>query len=128
MEEQIDAVVAAFYAAFDNRGSRVPAAEGVLALFAAEATITRVAGDDVETWNAQQFVAPRIAILTDGTLRDFHEWETESSTTVSGSIAARWSTYEKESAGSRGRGTKLLHLRRVGERWLISALLWEDVA
>ena len=126
MSEKIDAVVAAFYAAFDNRDSRVPVASELLALFGEEATVTRVAGDEVETWSAEQFVAPRIAILTDGTLTDFHEWETEGRTVVAGSIAARWSTYEKESSSSRGGGTKLIHLRRQGDGWVISSLLWED--
>ena len=123
-DPELEAVVAAFYAAFDNRGSRGPDAQELLALFGPEATVTRVAGADVETWSAQQFVAPRIAILTDGTLTEFHEWETESRTFVSGSIAARWSTYEKESAASRGGGQKVIHLRRAGGSWVISSLLW----
>ena len=128
-EIEIDAIDA-FYAAFDNRGGRAPADDALRALFAPEATITRVADGAADTWDTDGFVAPRVELLTEGRLVEFHEWESESRTHVSGHIASRWSTYEKEGlldgADYRGRGQKLLQLRRAGGRWLISSLLWED--
>jgi hypothetical protein len=117
----IDELIAAFYAAFDNREGRVPDGAALVALFAPEARVTHV-GETVSTWTPEEFVAPRIRILTDGTLTDFHEWETSSRTDVFGDIATRWSTYEKPGGG----GTKLFQLRREGERWLIGSLLWQD--
>ena len=89
-------MTATFYAAFDNRAPRIPTGEELLALFAEQATITRVAPGDAACWDPAAFVAPRIAMLTDGTLTEFHEWETESRTAVFEDIASRWSTYEKE--------------------------------
>ena len=118
----IDDVVAAFYAAFDNREGRIPDGARLVALFAPEAKVTRVSAEGADTWTPEEFVAPRIALLTDGTLTDFHEWETGSRTDVFGDIATRWSTYEKPG----GEGTKLFQLRRDGERWLIASLLWQD--
>ena len=130
MTAEIDAVIAAFYAAFDNRGGRVPVAEDLRGLFTEAATVTRAAGDEIDTWDPDGFVEPRIALLTGGTLVDFHEWETGSRTLVLDHIASRWSTYEKEGkldgAEYRGGGHKLIQLHRVGGRWLISSLLWED--
>ena len=130
MSAEIDALVEAFYAAFDNRGGRAPAGDALRALFAPEATITRVDGGAAETWDADGFVTPRVELLTDGRLLEFHEWETESRTHVAGHIASRWSVYEKEGllggADYRGGGQKLIQLRRDAGRWLISSLLWED--
>jgi hypothetical protein len=123
-------LVSAFYAAFDNRASRSPAGDELRALFGAAATITRVTGDQVASWSPEAFIAPRIAMLTDGTLTQFHEWETDSRTAVIGSIASRWSTYEKEGklngADYRGGGHKFIQLARTRGRWLISSILWED--
>jgi hypothetical protein len=127
---EIEALTAAFYAAFDNRGDRTPTADALLAVFSDEATITRVANDGVESWEPEAFVSPRIAMLTDGTLAEFHEWETTSRTVVSENIASRWSTYEKEwqvdGAVQRGGGQKFIQLHRRRGRWLISSILWED--
>ncbi len=126
----IEALVGAFYAAFDNRDGRTPDGDGLLAMFAPEAVITRVAEDQPETWRPAAFVAPRMHILTDGTLTDFHEWEVEERTVVLNNIANRWSTYEKagklNSEDYRGGGDKFITLRREGGRWLITSILWQD--
>jgi hypothetical protein len=130
MSDELDALVTALYAAFDNRDGRVPDGDALRALFTDDATITRVADGEPDTWDAEGFVSPRIALLTGGALVDFHEWETESRTLVLEHIASRWSTYEKEGlldgADYRGAGDKLLHFRRVAGEWRIASLLWED--
>jgi hypothetical protein len=127
---EIDAVVDAFYAAFDNRDGRTPTTAALVELFAADATVARVAAGAADRWTPTEFAEPRVALLTTGGLTGFHEWETSSRTDVFGDIASRFSTYEKEGtmdgAPFSGGGAKLLQLRRDHGRWLISALLWED--
>jgi hypothetical protein len=92
--------------------------------------VTRVSGGGVESWSVDEFIAPRAAMLTDGTLLDFHEWETESNTTVTGNIASRRSQYRKTGTlnGSvvAGGGRKFIQLCRIDGRWMISSVLWED--
>lgn len=126
----IDELTATFYGGFDNRAPRIPTGEELLALFSEGATITRVGADGVARWTPEAFVAPRIALLTDGTLTEFHEWETDSRTAVFADIASRWSTYEKEGLSNgneyRGGGRKFMQLRRQDGRWLITSLLWQD--
>lgn len=129
-EPAIDALIAAFYGAFDNRGGRAPGGEALRAMFAPGATITRVAAGQAECWTPDAFIAPRMAILTDGSLIDFHEWETQARTEVRGDIASRWSRYGKagrrHGAAFEGGGEKFIQLCRLEERWLISAILWQD--
>lgn len=100
-------------------------------MFSEGATITRVTHDRVDRWTLETFISPRAAMLTDGTLIDFHEWEIEAHTVVLDSIASRWSTYEKEGtldgADYRGRGQKFIQFYRAECRWLINAILWEDM-
>ena len=87
-------------------------------------------GARVESWTPDAFIAPRIAMLSDGTLTDFHEWETQARTSVLDRIASRWSRYEKQGlldgADYRGGGQKFIQLYRAGDRWLIGAILWQD--
>ena len=88
-------------------------------------------GDRVESWGIDDFFTPRETLLTDGSLRDFHEWETSGKTTSMGNIATRESHYRKTGVlnGSpyEGEGRKFIQLCRTGERWAIVSVLWEDV-
>ena len=131
LDPEIEALIAAFYAAFDNRGARRPAVEDLRALFAEAATIARVTSQGVDTWTPDAFIAPRQRILTDGALTDFHEWETQARTVVLANIASRWSAYEKQGrldgADYRGAGHKFIQLHRTDGRWRISSILWEDL-
>ena len=127
---EIEALAASFYAAFDNRNARVPAAAALHALFAHDAVITRVTPGHVERWTPDGFISPRVAMLTDGTLTEFHEWETQGRTVVLDNIASRWSRYEKagtlNGADFAGGGHKFIQFHRQGGGWLISSILWED--
>ena len=60
---EIASLITAFYAAFDNRGGRPPAVAELRALFAPEASITRVNADGADTWDPEAFIAPRAAML-----------------------------------------------------------------
>lgn len=129
-QADIDALIAAFYAAFDNRAGRRPTLEQVTTLFVAQASITVWRDGATDTWSPDAFAAPRIALLTGGGLVDFHEWETRSSTQVVDGIAARSSRYAKrgvlDGAEYAGQGTKFFHLARTAAGWRIAALAWVD--
>ncbi len=127
----LEALVAAFYAAFDNRGGRPPATAALRAMFGEGATITRVDADGAVVWTPDEFIAPREAMLTNGVLTEFHEWETAARTVLLANIASRWSTYEKagtlNGAAYGGGGHKFIQFRRQDGRWTISSILWEDL-
>lgn len=127
---EIEELVAAFYAVFDNRNGQSLAIEELHAMFVKDATITRVALDRVDTWTTEAFISPRVAMLSDGTLTEFREWEIDAKTTVFESIASRCSHYKKTGLlnGVRydGGGRKFIQLCRTTDRWLISSILWED--
>lgn len=128
---EIDALAAAFYAAFDNRAGRAIDALALRSLFVTGASITRVTAGTIDTWDPDAFIAPRVALLTSGALTEFHEWETEGQTTILGSIASRRSHYRKQGLLNgepyTGAGRKFIQLCRTGERWMISAIIWEDL-
>jgi len=129
-EPGIEALIRAFYAAFDNRNGATPSAEALRAMFDRQAAITRVRPNGADTWTPEAFIAPRVQMLTDGTLTDFHEWEVAAHTRTLTNIAGRWSRYEKfgtlNGAAYGGGGQKFIQMRRAATGWVISSVLWED--
>ncbi len=129
-EIAIDALIDAFYGAFDNRGTTKPSADALRNLFAMGARVWRVSLGAVEQWNVEDFIAPRVAMLTNGTLTEFHEWETRSRTTVFANIASRESHYRKTGTMNGtpygGDGRKLIDFCRVAAAWKICSIVWED--
>lgn len=130
-QSAIDALVARFYATFDNRNGRAMAVDELRQMFLADGRITRVAAGQVDSWTVEDFIAPRAALLTDGSLIDFHEWEIEADTLIFDHIAARRSRYRKSGRlhgePYNGEGRKVISLCRLQGRWRIVSVLWEDL-
>ncbi|WP_133501030.1 DUF4440 domain-containing protein [Cognatilysobacter terrigena] len=126
----IDALAAAFYALFDNRQGLSPLLDSPQALFLHDAVIVRRDGDVMTAMSLDAFLTPRRRWLSDGTLVDFHEFETQSRTFVADGIATRLSRYRKQ--GQRddqridGEGAKSLHLVRTEAGWRIASVVWQD--
>lgn len=128
----IDQVIAAFFAAFDNRSGQAPGLAGLPGLFMPGAIIVKRTSGRAETMTVESFIAPRAALLTGGRLVNFHEWETEAETLVSGSLAVRIGAYQKsglmDGAAYGGGGTKHISLVLTQAGWRIVSVAWEDDA
>lgn len=126
----IDALVAGFFGVFDNRQGRVTRAEDFEALFGPSAFIVTHGGAGPLISTPRDFVEPRIALLSSGSLVDFHEWETEASTEIIGSLAVRRSRYAKqgthEAKPYTGTGTKFFQFARLEQGWRIMTVAWID--
>jgi hypothetical protein len=129
-EEEIDALIGRFFSAFDNRNGVTPRRAAMMDCFADKATIVRRFDSGAELYTASEFVSPRIELLTQGTLRDFHEWETSSTTRIFDGIAVRTSRYSKagklDGNDHSGSGTKCFQLVELGTGWRIACLSWVD--
>jgi hypothetical protein len=128
----IDAVVAAFYALFDNRRGLSPLLDAPKRLYLDDALIVRRDGHALDAMSLDAFLAPRRRWLADGTLVDFHERETDARTAIAGGLATRRSRYRKsgfrDGVAVDGEGTKALQLVRTADGWRIASVLWEDGA
>ena len=126
----IDVLVRRFFEAFTNTGDSVPEVEALTELFIASGAILKVTGGEPEVYSVDSFIEPRLRLLTDGTLKDFQEHETDSRTDILGNVAQRASLYRKSGmmSGSRfeGKGIKLFHFVRTTQGWRISAVIWDD--
>lgn len=126
----IDALTARLYAAFRNVGGTAPPVDTLYDVFLPDARIIKAVSTMPETMLLQDFVESRRAILGDGSLIDFDEWEIDARTEVCGHVASRWSLYRKvgvkHGVAFDLRGLKSLQLVRVGDRWRIAGLAWDD--
>jgi hypothetical protein len=129
-QHAIDALVADFFSAFDNRNDNKPTLTFLLGLFTESAVIARSSPGAMEILSPMDFAKPRIDLLANGTLVDFHEVETSSTTAVFGRVAVRTSRYRKEGswegAPYAGAGTKCFQLVALDTGWRILSLAWID--
>ncbi|SFK94433.1 hypothetical protein [Lysobacter sp. cf310] len=128
--DRIDALIGAFFSAFDNRGGVLPELKRVVDCFSDKAVIVRHSKAATAIYTPLEFALPRIDLLAGGALRDFHEYETDSSTSIFGGIATRTSRYSKlgilNDSDYSGSGTKCFQLVDLSDGWRISSLAWVD--
>jgi hypothetical protein len=128
----IDTLIARFFAAFDNRDDAVPRLDAIIDCFAPRAVIVCRSASVTAIDTPLEFAQPRIELLTRGALRDFHEYETSSDTSVFAGIAVRISRYGKrgrlDGSDYAGTGTKCFQLVELDGSWRIAALAWVDDA
>ena len=129
-QPDIDALIARFYAAFDNRNGLNPQLADVAGCFTEKATVVRRSSADTELYTVSEFATPRIALLNQGELLHFHEWEVSSTNQVFGGIAVRTSRYSKagllNGKDYSGSGTKCFLLVDLSFGWRIASLAWVD--
>lgn len=131
---EIDALVRAFFAAFDNTAGP-PRLDTLAGLFAPGGVVARCDGDDsrtctVEAWTVDAFVTPRRDLLTGGALVGFSEAELSEQTSLCGNLAQRRSRYRKagvlDGQAFSAAGTKDFQFVRTGAGWRILAVAWCD--
>ena len=123
-------VVRTFFAAFTSGPDSAARLEALRGVFLPEAVIVRTCGLVPAVYGVESFIAPRRALLTGGTLVDFHEWEVHGRTEVFGDIAQHFCSYAKagvqDGTPFTARGMKTLQLVRTADGWRISAAAWDD--
>ncbi|MCW2776823.1 MAG: hypothetical protein JWN17_548 [Frankiales bacterium] len=126
----VDAVVATFFAAFASGPDLDARLDALRAVFLPGAVVVRTCGSEPLLYDVEQFLAPRRALLSGGTLQDFREWEVEGRTDLYGDVAQRWCSYAKswrqDGAEVTGAGSKTVQLVRTADGWRISAAAWDD--
>ena len=127
----IDALAAAFFAAFSNAHGRRADLAALHALCLPQALVVKAIGSHPEACDLAAFIAPRDALLNGGRLRDFSEQEIEARTDLFGNIAQRWCRYRKagvlDGLAFDAEGWKSLQCVRTPHGWRIAAVIWDDV-
>lgn len=92
---KIDALIARFFSAFDNRDGATPLLTDLRDCFTDKAIVVRRYDGGADVCTVDEFALPRIKLLAEGALLHFHEWETRSTTQIYNGIATRTSRYRK---------------------------------
>ncbi len=129
-EFEIGSIVTEFFALFSNRGGRRPNLRDLSDLCVSEAVFSKCVASSPQIQSLEEFIAPREALLADGTLTEFHETELSHRTECIGNIAQRICVYEK-SGNSMGvpfrtRGAKVFQFIRTPKGWRIAAVAFDD--
>ena len=126
----IDALVARLYAAFRTRDGALPPVDTLRDVFLPDALIVKAVGPVPHVFDVTRFIETRRAILTDGSLRDFDEWELDARTLRVGHVVHRWSLYRKvgtkDGVAFDVRGVKSLQCVSTPDGWRIASLAWDD--
>jgi RimJ/RimL family protein N-acetyltransferase len=126
----IDQLTESFFNIFTNSNQQQPNWNTIHTICLAETMIIKKNSDNEEVYNLNTFIEPRKKILSDGTLTEFMEYETSEETRVVGSIAQRFSRFQKKGYHNgtyfEGNGNKLFQYVKTNNGWKISSVIWED--
>ena len=126
----IDQLTESFFNIFTNSNQQQPNFNTIHTICLPETIIIKKNANNEEVYSLNTFIEPRKKILSDGTLTEFMEYETSEETKVVGSIAQRFSRFEKKGylngTSFLGNGNKLFQFIKTNNGWKISAVIWED--
>jgi hypothetical protein len=124
---EIEDMVQAFFAAFNSGPDSAARLDKLRSMFLPGAVIIRTCGLEPMVHGLEEFIAPRDALLSGGTLVGFSEWPLAGRIDLFGDIAHWFGTCAKEGvregAPFTGRGTQFV---RTSKGWRISAMAWDD--
>jgi hypothetical protein len=127
---EIDRVTAAFFDAFTNKGRSAAAPERIYDLAVPRCAVTIASPNGARSYSLEEFIAPRAALLSNGTLVDFEEYEVAEITTIFGGIAQRnsryWKSGRQQGLAVSGYGREFFQFVRLDDRWKICAVLYMD--
>lgn len=128
-EIRIGKIIRSFFNLFDNT-LKEPDFRAINELCTESVGIIRKSGHQTDLYGQESFIEPRKKILTDGTLQQFSEFETDGETRIIGNIAQHYSKYEKKGwlngVYFEGSGHKFFHLMKETGGWKIAHIIWED--
>jgi hypothetical protein len=129
-QDAIHGILRTFFAAFTSGPDCALGLDRLRSVFLPGAVIVRTCGGEPTVYDVDSFIEPRRALLSDGTLVDFREWELDGRTEIFGDIAQHWCGYAKswtrDGTLFTGRGMKTLQFVRTSAGWRISAVAWDD--
>lgn len=127
---RINVVIKTFFEVFTNINGKPPELNLISELCIPEAILISKKESSHTVYNLDSFVEPRKKILTDGSLKDFEEYEIKGRTQIRNSIAQRHSRYQKSGVMNDlpfvELGNKFFHLVKSPKGWKITSVIWED--
>ena len=129
-KQEIDTIVKIFFGIFTNINNKQPDWTLINNVCIPQTIIIKKSDAAETVYNLNSFIEPRKKILTDRTLTNFEECETEEETRIISNIAQRFSKYEKSGYLNgtyfKEYGNKFFQFIKTNNAWKITSLVWED--
>ncbi len=126
----INSLTTRFFNLFTNADGQTPQVRDLESFFLPQGIIINNTTDEPQIYDLQGFIKPREELLSNGSLVNFREFETSSTTEVHGKIAHRLSHYAKEGELNGksfvGEGSKSLQFVKIDGEWWIVSVAWCD--
>ncbi len=126
----INQITTNFFNLFTNSKQRQPEFEKINDICLPETIVVKKSKENEEIFNIETFISPRKKILSDGTLTEFEEYETDKETKIVNNLAHRFSKYQKKGYFNgeyfEGNRTKFFQYIKTTKGWKINAVIWED--
>jgi hypothetical protein len=128
--DELDRLTREFFAAVSFEAGERPDYDAIRALFIPAGLLIRNTGDAPEVTTVDEFIAPRAALFESGALTAFYEGELEAVIERFGTVAHRFSTYEKrgvqKGVAFEARGAISTQFVLTPDGWRMSAMAWDD--
>jgi hypothetical protein len=130
VKAQIDHLTSEFFRAVSFEAGEVPPYENIRALFIDAGLLVKNTGAQPEISGIDQFIEPRLAMARAGSLTRFREAELSESTQIFGSVAQRFSAYEKsgtmKGVAFEARGMISTQFIATPNGWRMTSMAWDD--
>lgn len=127
----IDQLTKSFFNIFTNINKQQPNWDSIHTICLPETIIIKKSNNEEEVYNLNTFIEPRKKILSDGTLKEFEEYEIVEETKILGNIAQRYSKFQKngyfKESYFKEQGNKLFQFVKTANGWKINSVIWEDI-
>ena len=128
--DELERLTRAFFAAVSFEAGERPDYDAIRALFIPAGLLIRNTDDAPEVTTVDEFIAPRAALVESGALTSFYEGELGAVDEVFGTVAHRFSSYEKRGvqngAAFEARGAISTQFVLTPDGWRMSSMAWDD--
>ncbi len=130
VESELERLMRAFLAAVSFQPGERPDYDAIRTLFIDGGMLIRNTGDAPEVTSVDEFIAPRRALVDEGALTAFFEGELDAVIEIFGTVAHRFSGYEKRGTQNgvsfEARGAISTQFVRTPDGWRMSSMAWDD--
>ena len=130
VKAELDRLASEFFRAVSFETSGSPSYENIPALFIERGLLIKNSSATPEISSVREFIEPRQALVSSGTLTRFHEAELSETTVIFGNVAHRFSAYAKSGISSgvpfEAQGMITTQFINTPHGWRMTAMAWDD--
>ena len=130
INKELDRLASEFFRAVSFETGETPSYQTIHTLFIEQGLLIKNVGLTPEISSVREFIEPREALISSGTLTRFHESELSASTDIFGNVAHRFSSYLKSGTSNgvlfEARGMITTQFINTPTGWKMTAMAWDD--